>query len=250
MSEDRQTIRAVIVGAGGGIGSALCELMFAAGDEAFLIGRNAEKLKVLGEKYGWGYAAADTSQWDELERNISSAEGVLGGINAAVNLAGSVLIKPMHLTSQSEWDATIRTNLSTAAGLVRTIAPRMFGAGGSIVLMSSAAGRLGLQNHEAIAAAKAGVDGLVRSAAATYAAKNIRINSIAPGLVRSPLTERIWSNERSADVSLSLHPIGRFGEPVEVARGIHWLMHPDQSWMTGQTIGMDGGLGGLKTIRA
>jgi NAD(P)-dependent dehydrogenase (short-subunit alcohol dehydrogenase family) len=174
----------------------------------------------------------------------------MGYINVAINLAGSVLLKPMHLTTQAEWEKTVRTNLTTAAGLVHCCVPRMFAKGGSIVLMSSAAATVGLQNHEAIAASKAGIDGLVRSAATTYASKRIRINSVAPGLVKTPLTERIWSTARSAEASLSMHPIGRFGEPEDVARAILWLASPEQSWVTGQTLGVDGGLGSLKTLSA
>ncbi|MCU0721956.1 MAG: SDR family oxidoreductase [Pirellula sp.] len=246
----REAIKAIVVGAGGGIGTSVCEMIADAGGEAFLVGRDSAKLQNLASRFGWGFAAVDASDWDELDRMVSSGEGVLGSINAAINLAGSVLLKPMHLTTQSEWESTIRTNLTTAAGLIRCCVPRMFSSGGSIVLMSSAAASIGLQNHEAIAACKAGIDGLVRSAATTYAPKKIRVNSVAPGLVKTPLTERIWSNPRSAEASLSMHPIGRFGEPDDVARAILWLASPEQSWVTGQTLGVDGGLGTMKMIPA
>jgi len=244
----KEPIKAVIVGAGGGIGSSVCEMIAEAGGEAFLIGRDSSKLQTLASRFGWGFAAADAADWEELDRMVSSSEGLMGYINVAINLAGSVLLKPMHLTTQAEWEKTVRTNLTTAAGLVRCCVPRMFASGGSIVLMSSAAATVGLQNHEAIAASKAGIDGLVRSAATTYASKRIRINSVAPGLVKTPLTERIWSTARSAEASLSMHPIGRFGEPEDVARAILWLASPEQSWVTGQTLGVDGGLGSLKTL--
>lgn len=245
--EIQNRIRAVIVGASGGIGQALCESIAEAGGSAYLIGRSIEKLKPLGDRYGWGTAAADASNWIELDRAIASAEGLLGSINAGINLAGSVLLKPIHLTSQAEWEQTVQANLTTAAGLLRSCVPRMFNGGGSIVLLSSAAATIGLQNHEAIAASKAGIDGLVRSAAATYANKGIRVNSVAPGLVKTPLTERIWSNPKSAELSMALHPLARFGEPRDIASAIHWLASPTQCWVTGQTIGVDGGLGILKT---
>ena len=80
----------------------------------------------------------------------------------------------------------------------------------------------------------------------TYASKQIRVNAVAPGLVQTPLTEKIWGNPRSAEVSLSMHPIGRFGQLEDIARAILWLASPEQSWVTGQTIGVDGGLGKLK----
>lgn len=246
MSDSTSSIRAVIVGASGGIGRAVCQQLSKEGGEAFLIGRNLESLKELSNLYGWGCAVADGSDWDQLDGVVSSAEGLMGGINTAINLAGSVLLKPMHLTSRAEWNATVDANLTSAAGLLRTCVPRMFSTGGSVVLMSSAAASIGLSNHEAIAACKAGVEGIVRSAAMTYAPKKVRVNAVAPGLVQTPLTERIWSNPRSAEVSLSMHPIGRFGQPEDVARAILWLASPEQSWVTGQTLGVDGGLSSLK----
>jgi NAD(P)-dependent dehydrogenase (short-subunit alcohol dehydrogenase family) len=250
MQDTKEPIKSIIVGATGGIGLAVCKLLAESGGEAFLIGRSSDKLKALSDQYGWGYAVADGSDWSQLDAVVSSAEGLLGGINAAINLAGSVLLKPIHLSSKVEWDATVAANLTSAAGLMRVAIPRLMASGGSIVLMSSAAASIGLANHEAIAACKAGIEGMVRSAAATYAAKKIRVNAVAPGLVQTPLTERIWSNVRSAEMSLSLHPLGRFGTPDDIARAILWLASPDQSWVTGQTIGVDGGLGTLKTIQS
>lgn len=240
-------IKAMVIGAGGGIGAAVCELIAEHGGTAFLVGRNSEKVTAIADRYGWGWVSADASDWEQLDRAVAAADERLGGINGAVNLAGSVLLKPMHLTSRSDWDATIATNLTSAAGLVRSVAPRMFSGGGAIVLLSSAAASIGLPNHEAIAACKAGIEGLVRSAAATYAAKQIRVNAVAPGLVQTPMTERVWNNPRSAEVSLAMHPMGRFGQPADIARAICWLLDPSQTWVTGQTIGVDGGLGRLKS---
>jgi len=156
MSDSESRIKAVIIGATGGIGQAVCKQLANSGGEAFLIGRTADKLHQLSQEYGWGYAVADGSDWAQIDAVVSSAEGLLGSINAAINLAGSVLLKPMHLTSRAEWDATLAANLTSAAGLLRSCVPRMFASGGSVVLMSSAAASIGLSNHEAIAACKAG----------------------------------------------------------------------------------------------
>jgi NAD(P)-dependent dehydrogenase (short-subunit alcohol dehydrogenase family) len=105
---------------------------------------------------------------------------------------------------------------------------------------------VGLPNHEAIAAAKAGVIGLARSAAATYAKAGLRFNVVAPGLVRTSATERIWRHEAAADASRAMHPLGRLGEPDDVARAITWLLEPEQDWITGQVLGIDGGLADVK----
>jgi len=119
--------------------------------------------------------------------------------------------------------------------------------GGSVVLVSSAAARIGLANHEAIAAAKAGIEGLTRSAAATYASRGLRFNAVAPGLLKTGLTRRLWENESAAAASAAMHPLGRLGEPEDVAGLIAWLLDPVNTWITGQVIGVDGGLADLKT---
>jgi NAD(P)-dependent dehydrogenase (short-subunit alcohol dehydrogenase family) len=115
--------------------------------------------------------------------------------------------------------------------------------GGSIVLCSSVAARRGFVNHEAIAAAKAGVEGLTLAAAASYARLGVRVNCVAPGLTRTELTKSLTQNETIAKVSAALHPLGRIGEPEDVASAICWLLDVEQKWVTGQVIGVDGGLG-------
>jgi NAD(P)-dependent dehydrogenase (short-subunit alcohol dehydrogenase family) len=115
--------------------------------------------------------------------------------------------------------------------------------GGSIVLCSSVAAKRGLVNHEAIAAAKAGVEGLALAAAASYARYQVRVNCVAPGLTRTGLTRALTHPEAVAKASAALHPLGRIGEPAAVASAIGWLLDPAQNWVTGQVIGVDGGLG-------
>nr|MCU0624746.1 SDR family oxidoreductase [Gemmatimonadaceae bacterium] len=149
-----------------------------------------------------------------------------------------------------EFEQVLRLNLVTAFNAVRAAGRIMPAAGGgAVVLVSSAAARVGLANHEAIAAAKAGVEGLARSAAATYAAKGLRVNVVAPGLVRTPLAARITGSPTAEQASLAMHPIGRLGEPDDIAAAIAFLLDPAQTWTTGQVLGVDGGLGALKVPR-
>lgn len=129
---------------------------------------------------------------------------------------------------------------------MRAGAKALWSTGGSIVLCATAAARIGLPNHEAIAAAKGGVMGLMLSAAASYAPRNIRVNCVAPGLVNTPLSTRITSNEAAMKASSAMHALGRIGRADDVASGIAWLLDPENNWVTGQTLGIDGGLGTVR----
>jgi len=236
----------LILGAAGGIGGALARRLAASGVKLVLSGRDLSRLEALAADTGGTPFVLDATKPAEVEAAAAKAVEVHGRLDGLANCVGSILLKPAHLTSEEEWDAVVSTNLRSAYAAVRGAA-RAMSAGGSVVLVSSAAARLGLANHEAIAAAKAGVIGLTLSAAATYAPKGIRVNAVAPGLVRTPMTARITGNEAALKASTALHALGRVGEPEDVASAIAWLLDPAQSWVTGQVIGVDGG---LATIRS
>ena len=148
----------------------------------------------------------------------------LGTVHGLVNCVGSLLIKPAHLTSEDEWQNTIDTNLKSAFLIIRNASKSMIRTGGSIVLLSSAAGRYGMSNHEAIAASKAGGIGLTKSAASTYASRGIRGNCVAPGFVETQMTARIAANETTMQAITYMHPLGKTGTPVNVASAIGWRL--------------------------
>ena len=163
-----------------------------------------------------------------------------------VNCVGSILLKPAHATTEDEWQSTLQVNLTSAFAAVRSAAKAISKDGGSVVLLSSAAARYGLANHEAVAAAKAGVIGLTLSGAATYASKNLRVNCVAPGLVDTPLAARITGNPASLEASRAMHALGRIGSPDHVAAAIAYFLDPANDWVTGQVLGVDGGLGSVR----
>ncbi|KLU05790.1 3-oxoacyl-[acyl-carrier protein] reductase [Rhodopirellula islandica] len=238
----------MIVGASGGIGTALCKQLVSDGHRVMLVGRNESNLQTLANELQQPFQVCDATDWDGLAGVADYAIEHFGGLDGAANLAGSILLKPAHLTSKEDLQSVLEANLITAFGLVRTIAPRLKKqGGGSIVLMSSGGAAIGLTSHEAIAAAKAGVAAMARAAAATYAAGNVRINTVAPGLVETELTARVWQNERSAEASRSMHPLGRLGQPEDIASMIAWLLAPENAWITGQDIAVDGGLSSIKS---
>jgi NAD(P)-dependent dehydrogenase (short-subunit alcohol dehydrogenase family) len=241
------TPAAFIFGASGGIGSALARRLSSDGWRLALTARGRERLEILGNELHAHVDPADGADSKAVENVFTAAYEKFGRFDGVVNCCGSLLLKPAHLTTDEEWTRTLSANLTTAFYVLRAAASRMMRTGGgSIVLMSSAVAQHGMINHEAIAAAKAGVVGLAQSAAATYARYNIRVNCVAPGLTRTPLTEPLTKNEASLKASAALHPLGRIGEPVEIASAIAWLINPEQCWVTGQVIGVDGGLSSIQ----
>lgn len=232
-----------ILGATGTIGSVLARRLVRHGQHVLLVGRNEEKLRALSQELGQPFVTADLTSSLQLEEALRAMPDSQGGFHALVNCIGSILLKPAHATSDDDFRQVVETNLFTAFATIRVGSKLLREQGGTIVLFASAAAEIGIQNHEAIAAAKAGIIGLARSAAATYAANNIRVNVVSPGLVRTEMTRRIWENPASAAASAQLHALGRLGEPEQVASLVNWLLDKGNDWITGQVIGIDGGLG-------
>lgn len=243
----------LVFGAYGGVGSALVRRLAAGPDHRIAVsGRDPERLESLRASIGADdrIAAfpADATDFSAVDGVVERVVERFGGLSGVVNCVGSVLLKPAHLTRPGEWEATLATNLTSAFAVLRAaVRPMLKGGGGSVVLVSTAAALIGLPNHEAIAAAKGGIDALVRSAAATYGKAGIRVNSVALGLVDTPLTARITGNERARESSEAMHALGRLGTPDDAAAAMAYLLSRDADWITGQTLGVDGGLGAARS---
>jgi len=235
--------RCLILGATGGIGQEVARRLAESGSRLLLGGRDAGKLASLSAELRQPVCLVEAADPSSIDQAFAEAGTALGGLDAVVNCIGSVLLKPAHSTSWDEFQQVLTTNLGTAFAVAQNAGRMLRGQGGSVVLVSTAAARVGLANHEAIAAAKGGIEGLVRSAAATYASAGIRFNAIAPGLVKTPMTQRLWEDPQTAQVSMQMHALGRLGEPGDIARAIAFLLDPANGWITGQILGVDGGLG-------
>jgi 3-oxoacyl-[acyl-carrier protein] reductase len=221
--------RYLIIAAGSGIGQATTKLLREAGHDVKTAARSHQKISpdfVL-----------DATDFAAVEQTFKEA----GDLDGVANCAGALLLRAAHITTEPQYREVVEASLTTAFATVRA-AGKVMTKGGSVVLISSAAALEGLANHEAIAAAKAGVIGLMLSAAATYAPVNLRFNAVAPGLVRTPMTGFLTEKESARKVSEAMHALGRLGEPEDIARAIVFLLDPANSWITGQVLGVDGGL--------
>ncbi|MBK1880059.1 SDR family NAD(P)-dependent oxidoreductase [Pelagicoccus mobilis] len=239
-----------IIGAAGAIGSALTSRLTDQGHNVFAGVRDLSTAAGLTESQQVKAAEIDATDWDAYAPFFKGMEAEFGSIDGLAICVGSILLKPAHLTKQADYQQVISSNLTPCFAALHSVARRMMKTGGSIAFCSSAAARHGYPNHEAIAAAKAGIIGLTLSAAATYATYGIRVNCVAPGLVDSKMAQPIVQNEPSLKASQNMHALGRIGNPKEVASALSWLLDPEQTWVTGQVLGVDGGLATVHSKRA
>lgn len=247
--------RVLVIGGTSGIGRATVELLLARGAEVIAAGRNVDRLGQLEAELPGARLLTRVLDARDLEA-VSALVGELHNaspLTGLVNLAGAIALKPAHRTSPADWANLVGQNLTTAFATVRAAGAHLASnpsapssRPASVVLVGTAAARIGLPNHEAIAATKAGIEGLVLSAAATYAKRNLRFNAVAPGLTRTPLAGVLATDPKMIEAGLKQHPVGRLGEPCDIARAIVWLLDPDNAWVTGQVLAVDGGLSTLK----
>lgn len=235
----------VVLGGTSFVARSLARRIRARGGKLLLTARTESAAAALAEEFSCETAISRADDSASIEGAVQQAVARFGRIDGVVNCMGSVLLKPAHLTTNTEWHETLTVNLTSSFVLIRAAVKAMRSEGGSIVLISSAAAKIGLANHEAIAAAKAGIIGLTLSAAATYAGRGIRVNAVAPGLVKSEITRKLWETEAAATASKHMHALSRLGEPDDIAQAIAWLLDSENSWITGQTISVDGGLSSI-----
>ncbi|MBX3074547.1 SDR family oxidoreductase [Candidatus Obscuribacterales bacterium] len=236
----------IVFGGTGGIGSAVAKHLVSIGYTVVITGRNKTSLEQCIRDMGVDGHQVDVAEQGSIDACISQTFEKYGRVDGVVNCIGSLLLKPAHLITDQEWHSVIDMNLTSSFKIVRAAAGAMMRGGGSIVLLSSAAATVGLASHEAISAAKAGIEGLAVAAAASYARRNIRVNCVAPGLIETKLTRHLLSTESARRSSDDMHALGRVGSPEYVASAITWLLSEENSWVTGQTFRIDGGLSNLR----
>jgi NAD(P)-dependent dehydrogenase (short-subunit alcohol dehydrogenase family) len=238
---------AIVTGAGSGIGRSIALLYAAEGAKVVVSDVNEqggnETVAQINNQQGEAiFVKADTSKPADHEALVKQAVQQFGGLHIAVNNAG--IGGPLSFTGDypiDGWDKVIGINLSGVFyGLRYQIPAILQSGGGSIVNVASILGKAGTKGSPAYVAAKHGVVGLTEAAALEYADKKIRINSIGPGYIVTPLVTNSL-NEATRNALIGLHPMGRLGKPEEVAELALWLNSDKASFVTGAYYNVDGG---------
>jgi len=236
----------LLLGATGGIGSAIAKKASQMGATLVLVARNEENLKKLESQLDNAiYIKADATKEEDLKKAVELAEQKFGKIDILIHAVGSILLKPIHVLKLEEFEYTLKLNLTSAFLAIKSVIRGMMRKKkGSVVIISSVAGSKGLRNHEAISAAKGGLESMIRSAAITYASRGIRFNGVALGLIDTPLSAsaKLTTNENALKISNEMHPLGRIGKPEDVINAILYLASNESSWITGAILPIDGGL--------
>lgn len=238
---------ALITGGGTGIGAATARLFAREGAAVGITGRRKEPLDEVAKEIQavGGRALAvtgDVAVTSDCQRMVEETTAAFGQIGVLVNNAGTSTLTRADEISDELWDETIGTNLSGAFRLIRAVLPGMISQGsGSIVNVSSVLGQTGMKGAAAYGASKAGLDQLTRVLAVEYADRGIRVNSVAPAWVHTPMNKSVRDHASMYDRLKKRHPMGRFGTPDEIARAILHLASDEAAWTTGAVLAVDGG---------
>lgn len=235
---------AVVTGAGGGIGREIALHLARAGARILAVDLKADGLRETAAcAEGMATHACDLC-------DPSAAPAVMAAVQKAFNQPLAILVnnagmgnaRSAHETSNADWEHYLDVNLGTIFRMSTAALPRFATNGGCIVNIASIFGLVGVQGAAPYAAAKAGIVGLTRQMAADYGPRGVRINAVAPGLIATAATaERIAANERFQNVLVRRTPLGRIGTPSDIARAVAFLASEDASYITGQTLAVDGG---------
>lgn len=168
-------------------------------------------------------------------------------IDGLVYAPGSINLKPFNRLSENDFKNDFEVNVLGAVKMIQKLLPNLKKSeSASIVLFSSVAAKTGMPFHASIASSKAAIEGLTRSLAAEFAMQKIRVNAIAPSLTKTKLASQLLSSEEKKEASAKRHPLQKIGSAEEMAKMTVFLLSESASWITGQIIGIDGGIGNLK----
>jgi NAD(P)-dependent dehydrogenase (short-subunit alcohol dehydrogenase family) len=240
----------IVTGATSGIGRAAAVEFARAGADVLLVGRDAAALDEVADSVGTPggrlvACAADITEDAAPDRIVSRAVEAFGGVDVLVNAAGVIASGPVEQTSDATWDSMMDVNVRAPFRLMRAAVPHLKARKGTVVNVSSVNGLRAFAGVAAYCVSKAAMDHLTRCAALELAPHGVRVNCVNPGVTITNLHRRGGMNETQyaafLERSKETHPLGRPGQPEEVAALIVFLASEQAGWMTGETIPIDGG---------
>jgi len=241
----------IVTGAGGGIGRAASLVLAAAGASVIVTDILAEAghATVDAVRQAGGSATfvkADLAVEADVSALIGKAVATHGRLDGAFNNAGlEQCALPLHELTTEQWERALRVDLTSVFWCIKYQVIAMLGTGGgAIVNTASSLGQVAIPNASEYIAAKHGVIGLTRAAAAEYGSRRIRVNAVLPGIIRTPMIARLTEDARFSaffDRLKDRHPIGRFGEPAEIGEAVKWLLSDSASFVNGAAMAVDGG---------
>ncbi|WP_461093139.1 SDR family NAD(P)-dependent oxidoreductase [Spirosoma gilvum] len=227
----------LIVGASSGIGHALATHLQTQGVALFTAGRRAP----LG-------ISSTHMTWDVTQSPAADALNQLPDVlHGLVYCPGTINLKTFQRLTLDDYRQDLDVNVLGAISAVHAAFPALKQAkGSSIVLFSTVAAKLGMGLHSSVSIAKSAVEGMVKSLAAEFAPIQIRVNAVAPSLINTPLAQKLLNTDERREAANKRHPLSRVGTPDDIANMAAYLLSDQANWITGQVIGVDGGMGSLK----
>jgi NAD(P)-dependent dehydrogenase (short-subunit alcohol dehydrogenase family) len=239
---------AIVTGAGTGIGKAIALAMRREGARVALVGRRREQLDEVAREIGGTelVCAGDVRVLEDIQRVVKESIEKFGGVDVLVNSAGVLYGGTAENLTEEQWGDTFAINVKAVWRMSREVLPSMRKAGGgSIVNISSVLGLIGARNRVAYSASKGAVTLMTKSMAMDHAHEQIRVNCICPGIVETEMVAEFIRNapspEEARKVREALHPLGRFGQPEDIAGLAVFLASDEARWITGAAMPVDGG---------
>ena len=235
---------AIVTGGGSGIGKAIAAAFAREGAQVVICGRDARKLEQAVTEIGPQClaVAADVSHTDDISSLVDQTVRKFKQLDVLVNNAGILLAGTAESLTNDQWERTYNTNVRAVWQLSRAALPHMRKAGkGSIINIASVLSSLGARNRVAYAASKGAVLAMSRAMALDHAEENIRINCICPGIVETEMVAAFNLDVKARQQRIAAHPMGRFGQPEDIAGLAVFLATDEASWITGAAFPADGG---------
>jgi NAD(P)-dependent dehydrogenase (short-subunit alcohol dehydrogenase family) len=235
---------AIVTGGGSGIGKGIAKAFVGEGAKIVIAGRDGKKLELAAAEIGESClpVVADLSKAVDVQKLVAATIDRFKSITVLVNNAGVLLPGTAESLSEEDFDQTYSVNVRGLWLLSRAVLPHMRAVGGgSIIHVGSVLSTLGARNRVAYVASKGAVAAMTRAMALDHAAENIRVNCICPGIVETELVARFNLDENARRQRVAMHPMGRFGQPEDVAGAAVYLASDESRWTTGTTLTVDGG---------